>query len=201
MVARAAAWRGSPRASSKREFDRVLGYLNPSKGDVFYDLGCGYGGPCIWAAPKVKLAVGVEDHYYRYLRAKREVEKSGFSNIKILWDDIESVSYRNATILYSVIYVGFGVIKKIHRESKQRSKVVLYGLPPYPLKSEHLFGHFHRLVTPFEKVKDEEEYVLNYLGGKYSSMRKLMRSLDREQVRDLKAEIEYSDENWKSLKT
>jgi hypothetical protein len=174
-------------------------YLRPSKKDVFFDLGCGYGGPCIWIAPKVKLSVGIESHYFRYLHAKRDAEKSGLKNIRILWDDIERISYKEATILYSVIYIGFSVIEKMQRETRRGSQVVLYGLPPFPLKFEKLFGSFYRLSTPFERVEDEDEFAQIYLGGKKATMRKLLRSLDREQARDLRREIREADANWNSL--
>ncbi len=196
---RAAKWRGDPRASSKREFERVLRCLKPSKKDVFFDLGCGYGGPCIWIAPKVKLAIGIENHYYRYLHAKRDVKKSGSTNIRILWNDIDRISFRDATIFYSVIYVGFGIIRKIQKQARRGARIVLYGLPPYPLKSEKLFGSYHRLVTPLERVEDEEEFARIYLGGRKPSMKKLIQSLDRDQARDLKREIENVDSNWYSL--
>lgn len=196
---RAAKWRGDPRASSKKEFTKVLSYLAPNKKDVFFDLGCGYGGPSIWIAPRVRMSVGIENHYYRYLRAKREAEKSGLPNVRILWDDIEEVSFRDATILYSVIYVGFGVIRKIQKQTRRGTQTVLYGPPPYPLRSEKLFGSFHRLVTPFERVDDGDEFAKICLGGRNPSMKKLLKSLDRDQARDLKREIEEADSNWESL--
>ena len=197
---RAADWRGNPIASNKREFLRVLEKLRPSKEDVFFDLGCGYAQPCVWIAPKVKLAVGIENHYYRYMRAKRETEKSGFPNIRILWDDIERVSYRNATILYSVIYVGFSIMKKIQRQSASGTRVVLYGVPPYPLRTRKLFGRFHIMTTPFERVGDGDEFARIYLGRKRSQMKDLIKSLDREQAADLKWEMRTAEENWDSLR-
>jgi len=197
---RAAKWRGNPAASDKREFSRVLEALKPSKEDVFFDLGCGYGNPCIWIAPRVKMSVGIESHYYRYLRAKKEVEKSGLSNIRIMWNDIESVSYRNATILYSVIYVGFSVMKKIQKQTAPGTRVVLYGVPPYPLKTRKLFDSFHIMRTPFERVKNEDEFAQIYVGRKSSGMKDLIKSLDREQASDLKQEIEDVEENWESLR-
>ena len=171
---RAAVRRGNPRATDKREFTLLINRIRPSKNDVFYDLGCGYGGPCIWIAPKVKRAVGIEDHYYRYLRARREVERSDLHNITIIWNDISKVSYRDATIFYSVISIGFDVIKKIQRQTKPGTLVVLYGLPPFPIKSRRLFGDFHALTTPFERVQNEDEFARIYLGRKRATMRELL---------------------------
>jgi len=196
---RAAKWRGDPQASRRREFLRLMNKIKPSKKDVFFDLGCGYGGPCIWIAPKVQRSVGIEDHYYRYLHAKRDVTKSGLRNVQILWDDIEKVSYREATILYSVIYVGFSVLKKIQKEAVPRTQIILYGLPPFPLKSEKLFGSFYRLKTPFERVKGEDEYARHYSGRKNATMKKLLGSLDREQAKDLKREIKEAELNWQMV--
>jgi hypothetical protein len=166
---------------------------------VFFDLGCGYGGPCIWIAPKVRMSIGIESHYHRYLHAERDAEKSGLPNIRIVWDDMERVSYRDATILYSVIYVGFNIIRKIQRQTKPGSQIVLYGLPPFPLRSEKLFGSFYRLVTPFERVRDEDEFAQIYLGRRNATMKELLRSLDREQARDLRREIKDAESNWDSI--
>jgi SAM-dependent methyltransferase len=196
---RAAEWRGSPRATDKREFTHLINRIRPSKTDVFYDLGCGYGGPCIWIAPKVKKAIGIEDHYYRYLHAKRDVEKSGLHSITIIWNDISKVPYRDATILYSVISIGFEIIKKIQRQTKTGALVVLYGLPPYPLKSRRLFGEFYAMTTPFERVNDGDEFARIHLGTKRATMRELLKSIDADQRRDLKREIKDSDANWESL--
>jgi hypothetical protein len=196
---RAAKWRGDPRASSRREFLRLMSEIRPSKNDVFFDLGCGYGGPCIWIAPKVRRSVGIEDHYYRYLHAQRQVVKSGLRNVQILWDDIEKVSYRDATILYSVIYVGFMVLEKIQKETATGTQTILYGLPPFPLKSQKLFGSFFRLKTPFERVEDEDEYARHYSGRTNMTMKKLLGSLDREQAKDLRREIKEAELNWQML--
>lgn len=198
---RAAKWRGSPTASSKREFTRLISCLRPSRKDVFFDLGCGYGSPCIWIAPKVKLSVGIENHYYRYLRAKREAERSGFKNIRILWKDIDDVSYNDASLIYSVIYVGFSTMHKIQTQTKPGTRVILYGVPPYPLRSKKLFGSFHLFRTPFERVSDEEEFARSYLGRRKATLSDLMRSLDREQARDLRREIEDADSNWLMLRS
>ncbi len=145
------------------------------------------------------MAVGIESHYYRFLRAKREVHKSGLKNVKIIWNDSERISYREATMFYSVIYIGFSVIRKIQRQTRPGTRIVLYGLPPYPLKSEKVFGDFHRLITPFERVENEDDFEKIYLGGKRSTMSKLMKTLDREQVKDLKLEIKDAEKNWDSL--
>jgi SAM-dependent methyltransferase len=194
---KAAKWRGNPVASSKREFSRLIDFLNPSKEkDIFYDLGCGYGRPCIWIAPEVKLSIGIESHYYRYLYAKRAAEKSGLENIRILWNDIDRASYRTATLLYSVIYVGFEIMSKINRQTRTGTKVVLYGVPPYPLRSKKLFANYHLFTTPFEKVEDDDEFARVYTGRKSSTMKELIKSLDRDQARDLKNEMKEAEKNW-----
>lgn len=197
---RAAKWRGNPDASEKEEFFHLLKLLRPSKEDVFYDLGCGYGRPCLWIAPKVKLAVGIEDHYRRFLRAKKNARESpANARIKIIWDDIERVSYRNATLLYSVIYVGFGILKKIQRQTMPGTRVVLYGVPPYPLKSKKLFGNYYLFRTPFQRVQNDREFVRIYSDGKKSTMNELLKSLDREQAIDLRREIRDAELNWHNL--
>jgi len=198
---REAEWRGSPRATMRSEFMRLLGVLHPSKNtDVFYDLGCGYARPCIWIALKVKLAVGIENHYYRYQRALKEVEKAGFTNIKILREDINEASYHDMTIAYSVISIGFEVIARIQKQAKPGAVIVLYGLPPYPIKSEKLFGKYFRMRTPLTRVKDEDEFARIFLGRKGATLKDLYSKLDHDEVKDLKREIRQADSNWIKLR-
>lgn len=200
-MTREAEWRGSPRATTRREFDHLLRLLKPSRNDdVFYDLGCGYASPCIWIAPRVKRSVGIEDHYYRYVSAKKEVAKSGFANIEIRNEDIDESNYRDLTIGYSVISIGFGVVARIQNQAKPGAVIVLYGLPPYPIKSEKLFGMYFRMKTPISRVNDEDEFARISLGKKHSAIQDLYKKLDeKDEIRDLKREIREADSNWKKL--
>src|SRR3984893_2919531 len=154
-----AEWRGSPTATSRREFNRLLAVIKPRKTDVFYDLGCGYGGPCIWIAPRVKMAIGIEEHYYRYLRAKKEVGKSGEKNVVILRGDIMNQSYHDATIVFSVISVGFQMIRRIQDHASLGTTIILFGLPPYPIKTKKLFSDYVLITTPVERVSNEDEFA------------------------------------------
>jgi tRNA G46 methylase TrmB len=90
QLGRAAYWRGSPEATKKREFLKLVNYLRPSPSkDVFFDLGCGYGNPCIWIADWVKWAFGFETYVPRYRRARMNVEKSRLINVSILRKNFE----------------------------------------------------------------------------------------------------------------
>jgi len=194
-----AEWRGSPTATSRREFNRLLKIIRPRNDDVFYDLGCGYGGPCIWIAPKVKMAIGIEDHYYRYLRAKREVKNSGEQNVIIIRGDILDQSYHDATIVFSVISVGFQMVSRIQNQAKPGTTIILYGLPPYPIKTKKLFQGYVIMKTPIERVSNEDEFARTVLESKNAKIEDLMETLDKDQKRDLKREIEDAEYNWKSL--
>ena len=197
---RDADWRGSPRATTRSEFMRLLEILKPSGSDVFYDLGCGYARPCIWIAPKVKLAVGIEDHYYRYLRAKKEVKKSGFSNVQILNEDIGDATYHGATIVYSVISIGFEIISKIQTEAERGTRIVVYGLPPFPIRSETLFGRYSMMRTPLRRVSDVDEFARIHLKKKKAAIKDLFEILEDDEKRDLKREIRNAERNWAMLK-
>ncbi len=194
-----ADWRGSPTATSRREFNRLLSIINPSKSDVFYDLGCGYGRPCIWISPKVKMSIGIEDHYYRYLRARAAVAKSKLDNVIIIRGDIMDQSYHDATIVFSVISVGFQMIKKIQEQAKLGTRIILYGLPPYPIKTKTLFSEYVLMKTPVERVSDVDEFARKALQSEKATIQDLMDTLDEDQKRDLKREIRASEHNWKSL--
>ncbi|MBI3642082.1 MAG: hypothetical protein HY222_06795 [Thaumarchaeota archaeon] len=130
-------WYGSPRATKRPEFMRLLKFLRVTKKDVFYDLGCGYADPCIWVSKKVKLAIGVENNCYRVCKALVNTQKSNNKNIKILKMNVENADYENASIIYTVIDLAIKDYKRIQRNTKNGTRLVICYPPPYPLKSKY----------------------------------------------------------------
>jgi SAM-dependent methyltransferase len=194
-----ASWRGSATATPRQDFLRILGILRPTKRDVFFDLGCGYGRLCILAAPRVSLSVGIENHYYRYLRAKRAVEQSQLSNVQIKYGDFYNFSFRSASILYSIVDAGFATWAKIDRQCKKGTIIVQYGMLPYPIKAKHMFGNYFITRTPLIRVRDTAEYCRIYMKSNTASIDKLRKSLGKEGEKQLLFEIRNSESNWRNL--
>jgi SAM-dependent methyltransferase len=194
---KAASWRGSAIATPKREFTRLLRVIRPTKKDVFYDLGCGYGRLCIWIAPKVKLAIGFENHFDRYRRAKLAVERSGVNNVQIRYADFGRASYKNATIIYSIVDVGLRVMGRIDRQCEHGAKFVQYWRPNYPLKGKRILGDYFLMKTPFQRVKDENEFARIYLGRKKkATIEDMYAHFGKEDRTCLKREIRESRSSW-----
>jgi SAM-dependent methyltransferase len=196
---KAASWRGSPIATSKKDFMHVLRLTKPKSSDVFYDLGCGYGRLCIWIAPRVKLAVGFETHYDRYKRAKLAVERSKLKNVEIRRVDFSRVSYSKATIIYSMVDTGLPVMARINRLSKSGTKFIQYARPNYPIKGKRLFGNYFMMKTPFERVKDQDEFARIFLGRKKATIEEMHAELGKRDSGALKREIRESESSWKLL--
>jgi SAM-dependent methyltransferase len=193
---KAASWRGSANATPESEFLKIIRNIQPSRNDMFYDLGCGYGRLCVLMAPHVKLAVGIEDHYFRFMKARKLAIKSGYKNIKIVKNDVDRISLRKATILYSIIDLGFDFMRKIQRECKPGTIVILYWRTPYPLKSERILSNYFKMVVPLKRVKDENEYARIHTGKKKASIGDVYLDLKGWDAKNLKQEIEEADSNW-----
>lgn len=197
---KSAAWRGSPTATTKKEFESLLKRIKLSKSkDVFYDLGCGYGRVCIWVAPKVKLAIGYENHSDRFNIARRDVEKSGYKNIIIRNRDFFFASYKKATVIYSIVDVGLHIMARINRQAKVGTRVIQYRRPNYPLKARLISGNYFLMKTPFKRVRNEDEYAKIILGRNEAKIEDLYKKSGREERNYLKKEIREAEKAWKKL--
>ena len=157
-MGRATYWCGSPEATKKREFLRLVEHLRPSSSeDVFFDLGCGFGNPCIWIADWVKCAVGFETYIPRYRRARIRAEKSRLTNASILRKNFERASFREATIIYSTLGIIWRTIKRINKECKQGSRLILF-YEPFPIKSLKLHDSFIMTVL-LDRFVDENHFA------------------------------------------
>ncbi len=197
-MVRAERWRGSPTATSHEEFMRVVKDLRPSRSDVFYDLGCGYAYTCIWIAPKVRRAVGIENFWPRYKRALNNVEKSGRGNIRIVKKSFQTVSLKDATIIYSVILLSLKEYRKIQLETRRGAKLVLCYPPMYPINSWKKDGYYFMRV-PFTRVKDETEYARIISGRRDATIKDIHSRFNRFDSVSLKWQISHADYIWAKL--
>lgn len=198
-MARAEAWRGSPTATTRRQFLQLLRIIKPSKKrDVFYDIGCGYAHPCIWISPHVKAAVGIENFPPRYREAIRRVRRSGLGNVKILKGNVEAASYRRATIVYSVITLDLHFFSKVQRETKPGTLIALCYPPPYPIRATRK-GEYFIMKTPLQRVRGEKEYATIFTGRKRAEIGDVLELLPRIYSKHLEWQISHADSNWKKL--
>ena len=195
-----AGWRGPAKATKKPEFMRLLRYLRPTKKDIFYDLGCGHGYPCIWIAKRVKLAIGIENHYARFCRAQLNVQKSGLPNVKIIKKDLEDATYEDATIIYSFIELSFNDLARIQKFVKSGTTIVMYARVPYPIRSRWVTGNYFMMKTPFKRVRSEDEYARIYMGKKKATIDDVYAWFGRRKdAKKLKWEISRANSNWNKL--
>lgn len=197
---KSAWWRGSPTATKKGEFCALLRKINTSKKkEIFYDLGCGYGNVCIWIAPRVKLAVGFENHRDRFKRAKLNVKRSKLKNIEIRNVDFDHTTFKRATLIYSMVDVGLHTMASINRQAEEGTRIIQYNKPNYPIRGKRISGNYFLMQTPLKKVKDENEFAKIVLGRKRASINDLHHELGLQARRELKKEIAQADKAWKAL--
>src|SRR5207244_476811 len=67
---------------SNRHIRKILNLAEASRGDVFYDLGCGRGQLCVVAVAEfgVKRAVGMEPHRGRAAKAAERIQEMGLTD-------------------------------------------------------------------------------------------------------------------------
>src|SRR5271157_4566047 len=89
---------------SNRHIRKILHLARASKGDVFYDLGCGRGQLCVVAVAEfgVKRAVGIELHRGRAAKAAECIQELGLTDrIEIRNEDFMESDLGDATVVYS----------------------------------------------------------------------------------------------------
>jgi hypothetical protein len=172
--------------------------LRPRANDVFYDLGCGYALPCIWIAPKVKRAVGIENFAPRYHRAVSNVKKSGLDNIRIIKRSFQKVPLADATIIHCVILLGLSEYRRIGREAKGATLALCYP-PMYPIKSRKTRGYY-LMKVPFSSVSDENEYAGIICGRRDATIKDVHAMLNKWDSKSLRWQISHGDYIQEKLK-
>lgn len=153
----------NPTVTKKSEFIKLIRKLKPNKQDIFYDLGCGYAHTCMWMQNEVKLAFGVESNLNYYNQAKKRLGEKNTENIHLIHDDYENVSLKNATIIYTTLFLEKNFIDKIQKSAQCGMTFVFRELPPpYPIKS-YKFENFFIFKTPYE-ITTKNEYAQIFLG-------------------------------------
>lgn len=174
-----ADWRGDPNTTKPRDVKRILRLAHATKNDIFYDLGCGHGRVCIIVAKKVKLAVGIEDHYPTYRKAIEAVKKSGLRHkVRIRHSNFQSARISDATIAYAV------ALEDSEKDGEHYEKVLKTGcrfitlyLPLIGIKPDKVDYPFFMMKAPFKHAEDELDWARSVLKTKNATPTKLYKKL------------------------
>ncbi len=189
-----AKWRGSSNLTKYWEAIQAFDLAKLSKKDVFYDLGCGYGRVCIWAARRCKFARGIESHRDIIKDAIKNVQKSGLKNVEIIKGDFVHHRFPDADVLYCVTSLNVRDFQRWDkRKRKKNLRIVTLGPPPIPIKPVATKGTFCLTRFPFELAKTSDEWYYDILGKRNGLwkdvVRKFKRALNDESLRSLRRDF------------
>ncbi len=154
-----ANWRGRPNATTYSEALQVFELANLTKKDVFYDLGCGYGWVCIWAARRCKSSKGIESHKHLVAKARKNVQKSGLRNVEIIRGDFTKARLSDASVVYCVTDRDFNDFRRWDRRKRKKDlRIVTLGPPPIPVKPVRSQGSFYLTKFPFATARTADEW-------------------------------------------
>jgi predicted RNA methylase len=172
--------RGPPNLTTPSETRKMLRLANANKNDIFYDLGCGHGRVCIYAAEKVKKAVGIEDHYYTYKEAVRQVRRSEVWDwIIIRYSNIDTAKFGDATIVYACLKEEPRDREHYERILKKGCRLVTREIPLIGVKPNKIDYPFYLMIIPFKYAEDIEDWARSILRTKKATPQRLYRKLRR----------------------
>ncbi len=157
---------------------KLFKLANLSKRDVFYDLGCGHGHVCIWAARICKLSRGIESHARLAAKAEEYVQKSGLPNVGIIKGDIQRIRFTDADVLYCVLELDLHDFRRwSRRKAKRKLRIVTLGPPPIPIKPLARKEPFYLTKFPYSFAKSADEWFLAVLGESQATLKDLDKRL------------------------
>jgi predicted RNA methylase len=180
---------------SGRHIRKILNLARASRGDVFYDLGCGRGQLCIVAVAEfgVKRAVGIEMHRGRAAKAAKSVQELGLAGrIEIRNEDFMESDLHDATVVYS----GLGEIEEdvlfFERQVKTGCRIVTLFLPFVGVLPAAADYPFYLMKVPFRKTRDLSLWTSKVL-FREASVGELYQELDTDR------EYRYDKRTFKRL--
>ena len=142
---------------SNRHIRKILHLTQASKGDVFYDLGCGRGQLCVVAVAEfgVKRAVGIELHRGRAAKAAERIEELGLTDrIEIRNEDFMESDLHDATIVYCGLWEIDEDVASLESKLKTGCRIVSLFLPFVGVLPAAADYPFYLMKVPFRKTKD-----------------------------------------------
>lgn len=170
-------WRGGAEATRKGELTHIFNTINVSEKDSFCDLGCGYGHLCIHARKWCNKSAGFETKKSRCKIARKRVKKSGIDQIEIFNKSYEHKKSFKILRNYNVIFCVNGLtkeyLKKLEKTLRRKSSIVLYYLPPVPLKPNKRIGWYFLFKRPFLQANSEKDWISSVTGKKAHTRKEL----------------------------
>ncbi|MFQ5941859.1 MAG: hypothetical protein ACE5KA_09210 [Nitrososphaerales archaeon] len=189
----------NPDITTEYESRKLFRFVGATKDDVFYDLGCGYGNPCIVAARdlKIKKVVGIEYCRDNYLEAYCRIMEKRLTDRIWLWHkSILEAKLDDATLVYCTLKPNFDIIKHLQRELKKECRLITTNTPLPSIKKSDEFEikgeKFYVMKAPLEdhKADNPDEWVSSF---GYSSFREYYDELeddrDKRWIRNLMYKI------------
>jgi len=165
--------RGNSQATSKKDIDRILEFLEADKNDIFCDLGSGKGKAVMYASEKVNFAYGIENYYDYFHFSQNLKKKRKKPNVKFIKGNytnkktLRKVS--DSTIIYCINEEPLSTYKLMESIFQPKSLFVTLGYPPYPIKVQTFIDeYFYVMEIPFHMAKTPKEWVFSVLGKKGS---------------------------------
>jgi predicted RNA methylase len=165
---------------SGRHIRKILRLARASRGDVFYDLGCGRGQLCLVAAREfgVKKAVGIEMHRGRAAKAAASVRELRLTErVEIRNEDFMESDLSDATIVYSGLEEIEEDVAFFERKLKPGCRVVSLFLPFVGVLPTAADYPFYLMRMPFRKTRDMSLWISKALFRK-ATPDELYRELD-----------------------
>ena len=165
---------------SNRHIRKILNLARASRGDVFFDLGCGLGRLCAVAVAEfgVKKAVGIELNKGRAAKAARCVQELGLGDRIEIWnEDFMESDLPDATIVYSGLEEIEEDVAYLERNLRTGSRVVSLFLPFVGVLPTAADYPFYLMEIPFRKTRDVSLWTSSVL-FKEGSVEELFQELD-----------------------
>ena len=165
---------------SNRYIRKLLSLAKATRGDVFYDLGCGRGQLCVVAVTEfgVSNAVGIEMHAGRAAKARAHVDRLGLSDrIEIRNEDFEGSDISDGTIVYCGHYEAEEDVARFGAELSPGSRFVTLFLPFVGVVPKAADYPFYLMELPFKQTRDASLWISKVLFRR-ASEKELFAELD-----------------------
>jgi len=147
---------------SNRHIRKLLTLARATRGDVFYDLGCGRGQLCVVAVTEfgVKRAVGIEMHAGRAAKARAYVDSLGLSDrVEIRNEDFEGSDIHDATVVYCGHYEAEGDVSRFEGELSPGSRLVTLFVPFVGVMPKAADYPFYVMEVPFVRTRQVSRWI------------------------------------------
>lgn len=165
----------NPDITTEDESRRLFRIVGANRKDIFYDLGCGYGNPCIVAARdfKIRKVVGIEYCRDNYLEAFHRIMEKRLTDKIWLWHgSVQKSDFSDGTLVYCTLEPNLEIIKHIEKQLKRNCRLITP-------------------TTPLPSIKSVKEFELD--GDKFYLMKAPLRNYKAKNPDDWAQSFGYSD--------